>query len=151
ISASIGAGHDGAAREMAERLARRGFRVERLDLLSVFPHWLGTTLRGTYRAMLTRQPWIYAVLYRIACGFAGAGDRRRRRPDVDAADGSLGPRRDGRPGAAAGDPCRQRWSVVRPGSRHPPHWTAAAPTIGRRRTPPAARPRPRRAVGIRPH
>jgi processive 1,2-diacylglycerol beta-glucosyltransferase len=77
LSASIGAGHDGAARELAERLAERGFEVECLDLLSVFPRWLGAAVRNTYRTMLLRQPWIYDALFRIACAFSGAGPATR--------------------------------------------------------------------------
>ena len=77
LSASIGAGHDGAARELAERLAQRGFEVECLDLLSVFPRWLGAAVRSSYRAMLLRQPWIYDALFRIACAFPGAGPATR--------------------------------------------------------------------------
>ncbi|HEY2674034.1 MAG TPA: UDP-glucose 4-epimerase GalE, partial [Rugosimonospora sp.] len=72
ISASIGAGHDGAARELAGRLTERGFQVECMDLISVFPGWLGPLLRGMYRRMLTRRPRLYDSLFRIACTFNGA-------------------------------------------------------------------------------
>ncbi|GIH16387.1 UDP-glucose 4-epimerase GalE [Rugosimonospora africana] len=72
ISASIGAGHDGAARELAGRLTERGFQVESMDLISVFPGWLGPLLRGMYRRMLTRRPRLYDSLFRIACTFNGA-------------------------------------------------------------------------------
>jgi UDP-N-acetylglucosamine:LPS N-acetylglucosamine transferase len=77
LSASIGAGHDGAARELAERLGERGFEVECIDLLSVFPRWLGAAVRSTYRTMLMRQPWIYDALFRIACAFSGAAPATR--------------------------------------------------------------------------
>jgi UDP-glucose-4-epimerase GalE len=72
ISASIGAGHDGAARELAGRLSERGFQVDTMDLISVFPGWLGPLLRGMYRRMLTRRPRLYDSLFRIACTFNGA-------------------------------------------------------------------------------
>lgn len=72
ISASIGAGHDGAARELAGRLSERGFRVDSMDLISVFPGWLGPLLRALYRRMLTRRPGLYDSLFRIACTFGGA-------------------------------------------------------------------------------
>ncbi|GAA5188226.1 hypothetical protein GCM10023322_38420 [Rugosimonospora acidiphila] len=72
ISASIGAGHDGAARELAGRLSERGFQVECMDLISVFPGWLGPFLRAMYRRMLTRRPRLYDSLFRIACTFNGA-------------------------------------------------------------------------------
>ncbi len=77
ITASIGAGHDGAARELVARLTQRGFPVECLDLLSVFPLRLGRVVRGTYRTMLSRQPWMYDMLFRIACTFAGAAPATR--------------------------------------------------------------------------
>jgi UDP-N-acetylglucosamine:LPS N-acetylglucosamine transferase len=72
LSASIGAGHDGVARELAARLAQRGFQVDCMDLLSVFPDWLGVLLRNAYRGMVTRHPWLYDLLFRIACTFNGA-------------------------------------------------------------------------------
>ena len=77
ITASIGAGHDGAARELVARLTQRGFPVDCTDLLTVFPLRLGRVVRGTYRSMLSRQPWIYDVLFRIACTFGGAGPATR--------------------------------------------------------------------------
>jgi UDP-N-acetylglucosamine:LPS N-acetylglucosamine transferase len=77
LSASIGAGHDGAARELADRLAQRGFQVDHADLLTVFPRWIGTAIRGSYRGMLLRQPWIYDALFRMACTFAGAAPATR--------------------------------------------------------------------------
>jgi processive 1,2-diacylglycerol beta-glucosyltransferase len=76
-SASIGAGHDGAARELADRLAQRGFQVDCVDLLAVFPRWVGTAMCGGYRRMLLRQPWIYGALFRTACVFAGAAPATR--------------------------------------------------------------------------
>jgi UDP-glucose-4-epimerase GalE len=72
LSASIGAGHDGAAGELAARLAQRDFQVDQMDLVSVFPRRLGVFLRSRYRGMLTRHQWIYKILFRIACTFDGA-------------------------------------------------------------------------------
>jgi UDP-N-acetylglucosamine:LPS N-acetylglucosamine transferase len=72
VSASVGAGHDGAARELADRLRHRGIPVTVVDLLSVFPAGTGWLVRDAYRAMIERQPWIYDRLFHIACRFRGA-------------------------------------------------------------------------------
>jgi UDP-N-acetylglucosamine:LPS N-acetylglucosamine transferase len=53
ISASIGAGHDGAADQLAARLAADGFRTDRLDFVDLLPAGLGLALRRAYRAQLT--------------------------------------------------------------------------------------------------
>jgi processive 1,2-diacylglycerol beta-glucosyltransferase len=72
ISASVGAGHDGAARELAGRLGRRGLPVAQVDLLSVFPGRSGTLLREAYHTIIDRQPWIYGGLFLLACRCPGA-------------------------------------------------------------------------------
>jgi UDP-N-acetylglucosamine:LPS N-acetylglucosamine transferase len=72
ISASDGAGHDGATPVLAAQLHRYGFPVTCLDLTDVFPWRLGRLLRGTYRGLLTRLPWLYDWLLAIACRFTGA-------------------------------------------------------------------------------
>ena len=63
ISASVGAGHDGAAAGLAARLSAHGFLVDRYDLLDLLPAGTGTLLRGTYRRMLTWAPEGYQRLY----------------------------------------------------------------------------------------
>ncbi|MGW4467155.1 glycosyltransferase [Micromonospora sp. NPDC004704] len=73
ISASAGAGHEGASRELAHRLRSRGFEVDCRDLADIFPYGLGKLLRGTYHGMLSRFPWIYGSLFAIGCNFTGAG------------------------------------------------------------------------------
>jgi processive 1,2-diacylglycerol beta-glucosyltransferase len=73
ISASAGAGHEGASRELAQRLQNRGFEVDCRDLADIFPYGLGKLLRGTYHGMLSRFPWIYGSLFAIGCNFTGAG------------------------------------------------------------------------------
>ncbi|MFK3983653.1 glycosyltransferase [Micromonospora sp. NPDC050397] len=73
VSASAGAGHEGASRELEQRLRARGFQVDCRDLADIFPYGLGKLLRGTYHGMLSRFPWIYGSLFAIGCGFAGAG------------------------------------------------------------------------------
>jgi processive 1,2-diacylglycerol beta-glucosyltransferase len=77
ISASAGAGHDGATRALAARLRGYGFRVTCLDLADVFPWRLGRLLRGTYRGLLIRLPWLYDGLFAIGCRFTGAAPATR--------------------------------------------------------------------------
>ncbi|MGC9665233.1 MGDG synthase family glycosyltransferase [Planosporangium sp. 12N6] len=72
ISASAGAGHDGATRELAYRLDGRGFQVDCLDVTDIFPWRIGRLLRGTYHGMLIRLPWVYEGLFAIGCRFSGA-------------------------------------------------------------------------------
>lgn len=50
ISGSVGAGHDGAARELAIRLRRSGVQVEVRDFLSAVPAWVAWVLREGYLA-----------------------------------------------------------------------------------------------------
>jgi UDP-N-acetylglucosamine:LPS N-acetylglucosamine transferase len=63
ISASIGGGHDGAAAELARRLAAAGFRVDRRDFLDLLPAGAGQLIAGTYHRMLTLAPPAYQRLY----------------------------------------------------------------------------------------
>jgi UDP-N-acetylglucosamine:LPS N-acetylglucosamine transferase len=56
ISASFGAGHDGAADELSRRLKDLGFRVDRHDFLDFLPLRLGTHLRRAYRKQLAIAP-----------------------------------------------------------------------------------------------
>ncbi|MGW0434486.1 MGDG synthase family glycosyltransferase [Micromonospora sp. NPDC003197] len=77
FSASAGAGHDGAANELAERLRTYGFQVRLHDLADVLPWGLGRALRGTYRGMLTRASWIYGLLFAIGNTFVGSAPATR--------------------------------------------------------------------------
>ncbi|WP_433191021.1 MGDG synthase family glycosyltransferase [Actinoallomurus sp. CA-150999] len=63
ISASVGAGHDGAAAEIARRLAASGFRVDRLDFVDLLPAHLGKLLRAGYRRLLGLAPAGYQRIY----------------------------------------------------------------------------------------
>ncbi|MFR0355136.1 MGDG synthase family glycosyltransferase [Streptomyces sediminimaris] len=63
ISASVGAGHDGAAAGLADRLAARGFLVDRYDFLDLLPARTGRLLRGGYHRLLTWAPEGYQRLY----------------------------------------------------------------------------------------
>ena len=66
FSASMGAGHDGAARELAARLSRMGRQVSVVDFLDCMPLRLGPLLRLVYRLQLSYAPWSYETSYR-AC------------------------------------------------------------------------------------
>ncbi|MEU1166876.1 hypothetical protein ABZ372_43695, partial [Streptomyces sp. NPDC005921] len=56
ISAGVGAGHDGAAEGLAQRLAEHGFLVDRHDFLDLLPARTGRLLCGTYHRLLTWMP-----------------------------------------------------------------------------------------------
>ncbi|GAA2688791.1 MGDG synthase family glycosyltransferase [Streptomyces lunalinharesii] len=63
LSASVGAGHDGAADGLAARLAGHGFQVDRYDFLDLLPARAGKLLCGAYHRLLTRAPESYQRLY----------------------------------------------------------------------------------------
>ncbi|MEU1519295.1 glycosyltransferase [Streptomyces sp. NPDC005811] len=63
VSASLGAGHNGAAAELARRLTTQGHLVDRLDLLDLLPARLGRTVQDGYHRMLVRAPWAYQRIY----------------------------------------------------------------------------------------
>ncbi|MFG2944491.1 MGDG synthase family glycosyltransferase [Streptomyces adustus] len=63
ISAGVGAGHDGAAAGLAERLAEHGYLVDRHDFLELLPIGTGRLLCGVYHRMLTWMPDGYQRLY----------------------------------------------------------------------------------------
>lgn len=71
ISASVGAGHDGAAEELALRLSAQGFRVDRHDFLHLLPGPLGQMLRRAYALQLRVAPNSWGQLFT-------ALDRHRR-------------------------------------------------------------------------
>jgi UDP-N-acetylglucosamine:LPS N-acetylglucosamine transferase len=68
ISASVGAGHDGAARELERRLRLAGFTVDRHDFLDLLPAGWGDALRGTYARQLRYAPASWEWLLRAAAG-----------------------------------------------------------------------------------
>lgn len=57
VSASVGAGHDGAAAELARRLEHHGVTVDRRDFLDLLPLGLGPGMRSSYRLTLRVAPW----------------------------------------------------------------------------------------------
>ncbi|MHB8670952.1 MAG: MGDG synthase family glycosyltransferase [Acidimicrobiales bacterium] len=65
VSASMGAGHDGAARELARRLEARGHTTEVVDFLDSAPFGIGTLVRVCYELQLRLAPWAYEATYRL--------------------------------------------------------------------------------------
>jgi processive 1,2-diacylglycerol beta-glucosyltransferase len=62
VSASVGAGHDGAARELARRLTERGHTVAVHDYLDLLPGSLGRALGAAYLRQLLAVPRSWDVL-----------------------------------------------------------------------------------------
>lgn len=65
VSASMGAGHDGAARELVRRLQQRGHEARMVDFLKSAPFALGPLTRWLYELQLRRAPWAYEAIYRL--------------------------------------------------------------------------------------
>ncbi|WP_051969402.1 MGDG synthase family glycosyltransferase [Kitasatospora azatica] len=98
VSASVGAGHDGAARELVRRLREAGFDAECHDFLDLLPRGCGRLLRGSYALELKVAPWAWGWLLRglekhrgssglVGSLFAAAAAKRTRAligPDVAA-------------------------------------------------------------------
>jgi UDP-N-acetylglucosamine:LPS N-acetylglucosamine transferase len=66
ISASIGAGHDGAAAEITRRLRTSGFAVRRADFLDLLPAGWGRALKQTYARQLAYAPATWGWLLESA-------------------------------------------------------------------------------------
>ncbi|HEX3811951.1 MAG TPA: hypothetical protein VHX59_03840 [Mycobacteriales bacterium] len=64
ISASMGAGHDQVALELASRFRDQGAEARVVDLLEVLPAPVGRALRSGYAGMLRIAPWLYEGIYR---------------------------------------------------------------------------------------
>ncbi|MGK4584049.1 glycosyltransferase [Kitasatospora sp. HPMI-4] len=62
VSASIGAGHDGAARELVRRLRQFGITVDCHDFLDLLPPGWGRLLRASYELELQVAPWAWGWL-----------------------------------------------------------------------------------------
>ncbi|MEW1642869.1 glycosyltransferase [Streptomyces sp. NPDC091219] len=77
VSASVGAGHDGAATELERRLLAAGLAVDRFDLLDVLPARLGRLVRDGYHRLLVRAPWIYQRIYNSTERAGGGGPLAR--------------------------------------------------------------------------
>ncbi len=64
VTGSVGAGHDGAARELADRLRATGVEVDVRDLLAVLPAPVPRVLRDGYRLTVDRVPQAFEQLFR---------------------------------------------------------------------------------------
>lgn len=72
VSASVGAGHDGAAAELERRLTAGGHTVVRHDFLDLLPGPLGRLLRAGYAAELKAAPRTWDWVLRVAGRPGGA-------------------------------------------------------------------------------
>lgn len=64
VSGSVGAGHDGAARELAARLARAGAVAEVRDFLDAVPRGVARLLRDGYTGTVGHAPFAFEFLFR---------------------------------------------------------------------------------------
>jgi UDP-N-acetylglucosamine:LPS N-acetylglucosamine transferase len=62
----MGAGHDGAAKELRRRLVAKGHRVEVVDFLDAVALHIGPVLRWYYEMQLKFFPWTYELSYRLS-------------------------------------------------------------------------------------
>ncbi|WP_407697334.1 MGDG synthase family glycosyltransferase [Streptomyces kebangsaanensis] len=74
VSASMGAGHDTVAAELARRARTAGKQARVVDVLALLPYGLGGGLRGFYQAAVREAPWVYAGVYDL---FLRPGPRPR--------------------------------------------------------------------------
>jgi UDP-N-acetylglucosamine:LPS N-acetylglucosamine transferase len=65
VSASMGAGHDGAANELRRRLEAQGHSVRIVDFLDCCPFGIGWFIKITYLLQLRIAPWSYELTYRL--------------------------------------------------------------------------------------
>lgn len=63
VSGSVGAGHDGAANELASRLRAAGVEVDVRDLLAVLPAPIPRVLRDGYTVTVDRVPGVFERLF----------------------------------------------------------------------------------------
>ncbi|WP_377272689.1 glycosyltransferase [Peterkaempfera sp. SMS 1(5)a] len=63
VSASVGAGHDGAADQLGRRLTALGWPVERWDFLDLLPARTGQLMCGSYHRMLALAPSLYQRIH----------------------------------------------------------------------------------------
>lgn len=62
FSASVGDGHNAAARELARRLHERGIQVECYDWLDTIPYTLKTMFSDGYRPLVNHFPWLFTLI-----------------------------------------------------------------------------------------
>jgi UDP-N-acetylglucosamine:LPS N-acetylglucosamine transferase len=65
VSATVGAGDEGNARELARRLGNLGHEVEIKDFLDATPFGMGKVLTRGYEAELRHAPWAYELAFRV--------------------------------------------------------------------------------------
>jgi processive 1,2-diacylglycerol beta-glucosyltransferase len=65
VSASMGAGHDGAARELVRRLRADGQEAEMRDFLNSVPWGIGAFLKSSYEFQMRYIAWSYDLTYRL--------------------------------------------------------------------------------------
>ena len=65
LSASLGAGHDGAAWELGRGLQELGHRIRVEDYLGCFPLRIGQLIRAVYGLQLRLAPWAYEAIFRV--------------------------------------------------------------------------------------
>ena len=153
VSASVGAGHDGAAGELARRLREAGFLVDCHDFLDLLGGRAGRALRGTYAAelqiapnswgwligQLERRDWLAAAIRALFARGAAApldgGDERRPATSRSRPSSSPPTRWPARRWAG----CGADRPAGRPGG-HLPHRPVRAPALGGRRRRPAPGP-----------
>lgn len=63
LSATVGQGHEGAARELARRLATRGVQVEVHDYLDALPRFARGVLRDLYQPTVQYAPALFDTLF----------------------------------------------------------------------------------------
>ena len=63
VSGSVGAGHDGAARELAERLRGAEVDVDVRDYLAAVPRWFAVLLREGYSTSVDHVPAAFQLLF----------------------------------------------------------------------------------------
>jgi UDP-N-acetylglucosamine:LPS N-acetylglucosamine transferase len=86
ISGSVGAGHDGAARELAVRLHTAGAQVEVRDFMTAVPAWAAWVLREGYLATSRYAPALFDTLFRGAERNGASMDGFRTLADLGAAE-----------------------------------------------------------------
>ncbi len=64
VSATVGQGHEGAARELAGRLRGRGVEVTVLDYLDALPGFARRVLRDLYAPTVQYAPALFETLFR---------------------------------------------------------------------------------------
>ncbi|HET8930962.1 MAG TPA: glycosyltransferase [Acidimicrobiales bacterium] len=65
VTAGMGAGHLGAARQLSWRLERRGYEAPMFDLLGAMRWGYGRFIAGVYRAQLRHAMWSYRAVYAL--------------------------------------------------------------------------------------